>query len=79
MKATVQNGAAQQCAKPFRVKDVAALLDVDTSTVYAAVRNGELRSYRVGVGRGTIRIPVDSFVAYAAERGIPAAELGVAK
>jgi len=73
-----EQAIAQQRPKPFRVKDVAALLDVDTSTVYAAVRNGELGAYRVGVGRGTIRIPVDSFVAYAAERGIPAAELGVA-
>jgi excisionase family DNA binding protein len=64
-------------APAFRVKDVAAALGVDSSTVYAAVRNGELSAYRVGQGRGTIRIPRASLKQYADERGIPAAELGV--
>ncbi|MFI6767280.1 helix-turn-helix domain-containing protein [Streptomyces sp. NPDC050355] len=62
---------------PLKVKDVAAALGVDVSTVYVAVRTGLLGSYRVGAGRGTIRIPRSALKAYAAERGIPAAELGV--
>ncbi|GAA3255873.1 helix-turn-helix domain-containing protein [Streptomyces lavendulae] len=68
---------AGQSAQPFKVKDVAAFLGVDTSTVYVAVRTGLLGSYRVGAGRGTIRIPRAALKAYADERGIPAAELGV--
>lgn len=62
----------------LKVKDVAVALGVDTSTVYVAIRTGLLGSYRVGVGRGTIRIPRSALKAYADERGIPAAELGVA-
>lgn len=65
-------------APALKVKDVADALGVDTSTVYAAVRTGLLDSYRVGVGRGTYRIPRSALKAYADERGIPAAELGVA-
>lgn len=65
-------------APPLKVKDVADALRVDTSTVYVAVRTGLIGSYRVGAGRGTIRIPRSALKAYADERGIPAAELGVA-
>lgn len=76
MTSSVATGSTASL-KPFRVKDVADALGVDTSTVYAAVRNGELSAYRVGQGRGTIRIPRASLKAYADERGIPAADLGV--
>ncbi|MFD7786503.1 helix-turn-helix domain-containing protein [Streptomyces nojiriensis] len=62
----------------LKVKDVAEFLGVDKSTVYVAVRTGLIGSYRVGVGRGTIRIPRSALKTYADERGIPAAELGVA-
>jgi excisionase family DNA binding protein len=72
-----EQATAQQCTKPFRVKEVADLFAVDLSTVYAAVRSGSLGSYRIGTGRGTIRIPLSALLAYATERGIPAAELGV--
>ncbi|MFI1148684.1 helix-turn-helix domain-containing protein [Streptomyces sp. NPDC020817] len=64
-------------APPFKVKDVAVALDVDTSTVYAAVRTGLIGSYRVGAGRGTIRIPRSALKAYAIERNIPLEALGV--
>jgi excisionase family DNA binding protein len=62
---------------PLKVKDVAVALGVDASTVYVAVRTGLLGSYRVGAGRGTIRIPRAALKTYAAERGIPADMLGV--
>lgn len=69
--------AASGSTKPFRVKEVAVALDVDTSVVYSAIKRGELAAYRVGQGRGTIRIPRASLKAYADERGITAADLGV--
>ncbi|MEU6210743.1 helix-turn-helix domain-containing protein [Streptomyces sp. NPDC047023] len=62
----------------LKVKDVAEALGIDKGTVYVAVRTGLLGSYRVGAGRGTYRIPRAALKAYADERGIPAAELGVA-
>ncbi|MEU8528498.1 helix-turn-helix domain-containing protein [Streptomyces sp. NPDC048629] len=62
---------------PLKVKDVAAALGVDISTVYVAVRTGILASFRVGAGRGTIRIPRSALKSYADERGIPADALGV--
>ena len=62
---------------PLRVKDVAAALRVTTATVYAEVTAGRLASYRVGQGRGTIRISRSAFTAYLEARGIPASELAV--
>lgn len=63
--------------RAYRVREVAAALDVDASTVYAAIRAGELSAYRVGQGRGTFRVPRSALKAYAADRGIPTGELGV--
>jgi excisionase family DNA binding protein len=58
-------------AEPFRVKDIAAALRVDPSTVYAEIKAGRLDAYRVGQGRGTIRIPRAALRKYVDERGIP--------
>lgn len=72
--------APEQAAKrtePLRVKDIAAALRVDKSTVYVEIKAGRLASYRVGSGRGTIRVSRTAFTAYLAERGIPASELAV--
>lgn len=68
---------AQERKEPLRVKDIAAALRVNTATVYAEVAAGRLESYRVGQGRGTIRVSRAAFAQYLAERGIPAAELAV--
>lgn len=62
---------------PLRVKDIATALRVDVSTVYTEVKNGNLPSYRVGSGRGTIRVSRTAFARYLAERGIPTSELAV--
>ena len=62
----------------LKVKDVAVALDVNVQTVYALVKQGDLKSFRVGAGRGTIRIPRAALKTYADERGIPAEALGVA-
>ncbi|GHG15219.1 helix-turn-helix domain-containing protein [Streptomyces filamentosus] len=63
---------------PLRAKEVAAALRVDVSTVYLAIRQGDLPAYRVGAGRGTIRISRTAFDQYVADRGIPASDLAVA-
>ncbi|QIJ61432.1 helix-turn-helix domain-containing protein [Streptomyces sp. JB150] len=72
--------AAKQApdSPPLRVKVVADALRVDKATVYREVAAGRLTSYRVGSGRGTIRIPRAAFEQYLSERGIPASELAVA-
>lgn len=42
--------------KVFTVPEVAALLRVHKSTVYRDVESGRLEGYRLGKGRGTVRI-----------------------
>jgi excisionase family DNA binding protein len=64
--------------EPLKVKDIATALRVDSSTVYAEIKSGRLPSYRVGTGRGTIRVARTAFQQYLAERGIPTSELAVA-
>lgn len=63
--------------EPLRVKDVAAALRVDSSTIYREIGAGQLAAYRIGSGRGTIRVSRAAFAQYLADRGIPAAELAV--
>lgn len=77
MTSSVTTGGKSASLPAFRVKEVAELLDVDTSTVYAEIKANRLSAYRVGEGRGTFRISRSAVKQYADERGIPAAELGV--
>ena len=72
------NPTAELTPEPMKVKEVAALLNVGVDTVYVAIRTGLLGAYRVGAGRGTLRVPQSALKAYADERGIPAEALGVA-
>ncbi|MFI6103191.1 helix-turn-helix domain-containing protein [Streptomyces sp. NPDC051310] len=65
-------------ARPLKVKDVAAALGINVQTVYLAIRQGDIAAYRVGSGRGTIRISRAAFEQYVADRGIPASDLAVA-
>ncbi|MGW4434714.1 helix-turn-helix domain-containing protein [Streptomyces sp. NPDC004596] len=60
------------------MKDVAAALRVNNATVYAEIKAGRLAAYRVGQGRGTIRVSRAAFTQYVTERGIPTSELAVA-
>jgi excisionase family DNA binding protein len=72
--------ALEQAAEPptpLKVKDIAAALRVDKSTVYVEIKAGRLASYRVGSGRGTIRVSRTAFSQYLEARGIPASELAV--
>lgn len=45
--------------KTLTVKQAARQVGVHKNTIYALVQAGLLRAYRVGVGRGTIRIVAD--------------------
>lgn len=63
---------------PLRVQHIATALRVDRATVYREIAAGRLASYRVGSGRGTIRVPRAAFTQYLADRGIPTSELAVA-
>ena len=46
------------------VKTAAQRLEVSPATVYAMVAAGKLHCYRVGMGRGAIRISDDHLAAY---------------
>ncbi len=48
----------------MRVREVADKLEVSVATVYALVACGKLRCYRVGTGRGCIRVSDDQLRAY---------------
>ncbi|MFF7020672.1 helix-turn-helix domain-containing protein [Streptomyces klenkii] len=61
----------------LQVKDVAAALRKHSSVIYREIQSGRLPAYRVGTGRGTIRIARRAFREYLAARGIPASELAV--
>lgn len=52
--------------KPYRAAEVAALMDVDETTIYREIKAGRLRAFRIGTGRGTLRIPVAAFAEYEA-------------
>jgi len=46
------------------VEEVADLLRVSQSTVYRAIREGDLGAVRVGRGSGAIRVPETAYAAY---------------
>jgi excisionase family DNA binding protein len=54
------------------VPQVAFALQLSSETVYRMARSGELPNYRVGNGRGLVRISRDAFRAYLAASGLPA-------
>lgn len=51
----------------YRVKDVAAALDVSVATIYRAVESGALRAVRLGTGAGAVRISEEAIAAYMAD------------
>lgn len=52
--------------KPFRVAEVAAMLDVHQATIYRDIEAGRLRALRVGSGKGALRILPAALDAYLA-------------
>ncbi|MFJ8822391.1 hypothetical protein ACIREE_11475 [Streptomyces sp. NPDC102467] len=81
MSTTVPPTRDPERAESLRVRDIAIALrphHVTKATIYQEIASGRLPSYRVGVGRGTIRVSRAAFTRYLDERGIPAAEVAVA-
>jgi len=63
--------------KPVRmllVEEVADLLRVSPTTVYRAIREGDLGAVRVGRGSGAIRIPETAYDAYLTRCALAAAQ-----
>jgi excisionase family DNA binding protein len=52
--------------EPYLVSEAAKELRVHVSTVYRDVETGRCGAFRVGAGRGAIRIPAEDFKAYQA-------------
>lgn len=48
----------------YRVRAVADMFDVGTSTIYRAIESGRLKALKVGEGKGSIRITQDAIDAY---------------
>jgi excisionase family DNA binding protein len=49
------------------VREVAQRLKVSQASVYAVIAEGKLPGYRIGAGRGTIRVSVADLQSYLAE------------
>ncbi|MFI9327601.1 helix-turn-helix domain-containing protein [Kitasatospora sp. NPDC052868] len=60
------------------VPQVAFALRLSQETVWRMARSGTLDAYRVGNGRGQVRIPRNAFRAYLATTGLPAGLSAVA-
>lgn len=56
--------SAAPTGKVWCVSEIAALLGVHKSTIYRDVESGRIDAYRVGKGRGTVRISGDAFAEY---------------
>ena len=58
----------------YRAREVAMMVDVDVSTIYRAIRSGELNAYRVGK---LLRIPASAIDAYLKRPAVAAASTTV--
>jgi excisionase family DNA binding protein len=63
----------------FTVKDTAARIGVSEQLVYALCAGRRLRHVRVGLGRGTIRIPEDAVDEYLRGRTVAVGEAPTAE
>lgn len=48
----------------FKVRAVAERLSCSPATVYALIASGKLRHYRIGTGRGAIRVSEDQIAEF---------------
>lgn len=53
-----------ESTRMYRVKAVADALDVSVATIYRAVESGKLDAFKIGTGKGAIRIPGYAIPAY---------------
>lgn len=56
--------AAPEIRKPYRVSEIALMLDVHPATIYRAIEAGHLEALRPGSGRGAIRVLPPALSAY---------------
>lgn len=67
--------ADPEVRKPFRVAQVAAMLDVHQATIYRDIEAGRLKALRVGSGKGALRIlpaALDAYLALLEVRAVSA-------
>lgn len=70
--------AASEIRKPYRVAQIAAMLDVHQATVYRDIEAGRLKALRVGAGRGALRVlppALDAYLALLEVRAVSANDL----
>ncbi|WP_246244799.1 helix-turn-helix domain-containing protein [Amycolatopsis pithecellobii] len=48
----------------YRVRAVAEALDVSVATIYRAIEAGKLNAFKIGTGKGALRIPGEAIPAY---------------
>lgn len=48
----------------MRVREVAARLEISSSLVYQLIATGKLRCYRIGNGRGVVRVTEEQLQEY---------------
>lgn len=53
----------------YRVRAVADMLDVSPKTVYRAIETGQLDAYKIGTGKGTLRISGEALALWLMECG----------
>jgi excisionase family DNA binding protein len=56
-----------QGTRVYRVKAVAEMLDVHPATVYRAIADGRLDAYKIGTGRGALRVPAEALTTFMEE------------
>ncbi|MGW4802963.1 helix-turn-helix domain-containing protein [Kitasatospora sp. NPDC004272] len=61
-------GLTATFGKFYKVSDLADLMEVSASTLYAAIANGDLEAISVGASRGALRVGHASFVDYLKRR-----------
>jgi excisionase family DNA binding protein len=49
---------------PYTVREAAAIIGCCRATLYREIQRGRCRAYRIGEGRGTLRIKVEAFREY---------------
>jgi excisionase family DNA binding protein len=50
--------------RPLSVAEIATELGVHKTTVYREIKAGRLAAYRIGTGRGAVRVPAAAFAEY---------------
>jgi excisionase family DNA binding protein len=55
----------RRATRVYRVKAVAEMFDVSVATIYRAIETGQLNALKLGLGRGTIRVPQSALEAFA--------------